>query len=450
MRLFAAVLNFSKRSHWTAALAVAVTALAGSVAWAGSAITVEPVANPAGVRISVQPPTNGGWALVQIVDPATGNVLKTVHAGRIRPRDSHVVVASDQLPAGSYKIRYRQGVELTLAGDVKRPDPKQPTWLNPTDLVLSGPWIYILDSGEKVETPTPEPTPEKLLKDACIFKMDRQGKPDPSFGEAGRLALPGLWGLNAFVVEPGSTRLILSHLGHQVNVYDPNGKPTEQIIGSWDGDPHGPKCTVWCNAIALGHGNRIYIPAPGYGNGKVYDRTKNGFDGIMYRFEIPDVNGIGRMICTDQKGAVYTSGSSNFITRYIDDGTTCKPAYKSDPELKLAKPTGGSASGDLTWWAAHGPGFGPYWDSGGGGEVVLFWDTGKELKLVDRYGIPGTAADKMQFLNPCAVIMDPTHNEVFILEDGTPNKEGPRGNARVRRFELKAKHSEEVTFELPR
>jgi hypothetical protein len=443
-------LNFSKRRAATVILAAFWVTVGGAAARGASAVSVEPIADPKGVRISVQPPANGGWALVQIVDPATGNVLKTVHAGRIRPRDNYIAVASEQLPAGAYKLRYRQGVELTLAGDVKRPDPKQPTWLNPTDLVLSGPWIYILDSGEKVETPTPEPTPEKLQKDSCIFKMDRNGNLDPSFGEAGKLALPGCWGLFAFAVEPGTGRMIISQLGHSVYVFEPNGKRTEQQLGGWDGDPHGPKCTVWCNSVALGKGNRVYIPAPGYGNGKVYDSTKNGFDGLMYRFEIPDVNGVGRMICADGKGAVYMSGSSNFITRYIDDGATAKPGYKSDPLLKIAKPTGGSASGDLTWWAAHGPGYGPYWDSGGGGEVVLFWDTGKELKFIDRYGMPGVAADKMEFLNPSSVVMDPTHSEVFVVEDGAPNTEGPKGNARVRRFELKAKHSEEVNFELPK
>ena len=54
----------------------------------------------------------------------------------------------------------------------------------------------------------------------------------------------------------------------------------------------------------------------------------------------------------------------------------------------------GVASAGLVWVASHGPGFGPYWDSGGGGEVALYWDdrAARQLRLVARFGMPGTGA----------------------------------------------------------
>jgi hypothetical protein len=182
----------------------------------------------------------------------------------------------------------------------------------------------------------------------------------------------------------------------------------------------------------------------------VYDRTKDGFAGAIYTFTIADVNGMPRMICSDMQGSVYYVGLSHKVGKYTDTGTALVPGYQSKPDAKLARPTGGCASAGLIWWASHGPGFGPYWDSGGGGEVVLFWDDGKELKVIDRFGVPGTAADRLQFLNPSAVAMDPAHDEVWVTEDGVENPDGPKGNARVRKFVLKARHSETVEFELPK
>jgi hypothetical protein len=146
---------------------------------------------------------------------------------------------------------------------------------------------------------------------------------------------------------------------------------------------------------------------------------------------------------------MYYTGQSRQVSRFTEDGKAMTPSYQSDPEVKLAAPTGGCVSAGLVWWACHGPGFGPYWDSGGGGEVVLFWDTGKALALVDRFGVPGTAPDAMEFMNPSAVAMDASHDEVWVVEDGMANPEGPKGNARVRRFALSARHEETVDFALP-
>ena len=423
---------------------------ASSVCFARSTLTVETISNPSGIRISIDPKSSAGWSALQVVDAKTGVTLKTVHAGRFSATEAFAVVTSEALPAGPYKLRYREGVEPVLVGEVKRPDPKVRAWMNPTDLVLVGPWVYVLDGGVEVADKVPALAEERILKQPYIFKMDRDGKLDPSFADGGRLALPGLYRFRSFAVDPVSGKLFVGTGSHAIRVYEADGKPTQQLIGGWDSNPAGPVCLAWCNSLALGWKDRIYIPLPGYGNGKTYDRTKEGFAGVVYQWKITDVNGTQRTLCSDMHGSVYYAGMSQRITRMVDDGKSLLPEYQSKLDAKLCHPTGGSASAGLTWWACHGPGFGPFWDSGGGGEVVCFWDNGKELKLLGRYGVPGTRGDEMEFINPSAAIMDATHSELWVVEDGQANDEGPKGNARVRRFALKARYSETVDFSLPK
>ena len=109
---------------------------------------------------------------------------------------------------------------------------------------------------------------------------------------------------------------------------------------------------------------------------------------------------------------------------------------------------GPCASAGLVWVAAHGPGPGPFWDSGGGGEVLLFCDDGSKITLIECFGTPGVAANRLEFLNPSAVVMTPDHQELWVVEDGLANADGPPGNARVRHFKIRAAHSEEAPLEL--
>jgi hypothetical protein len=232
-------------------------------------------------------------------------------------------------------------------------------------------------------------------------------------------------------------------------VYDRDGKLTTQTIGGWEAPPLDSKwCTPGPASVAFGPDNRIYIPGGPYANGKVYDRTKNGHEGILYPFVLPECEGLDRYICGDNRGVFYTCGRADQVTKHVDDGKAVKIIFTTPPTLKLARPTGGCAGGGLVWWACHGPGYGPYWDSGGGGEIVLLWDTGKDLTFIDRFGVPGLAEDAVEFLNPSAVSVNAQQTEVWVTEDGGTNTEGPKGNARVRRFLLKAKSVEEAAIEL--
>jgi len=110
-------------------------------------------------------------------------------------------------------------------------------------------------------------------------------------------------------------------------------------------------------------------------------------------------------------------------------------------------PCGPSAAGGLIWVVDHGPA-GPFWDSGGDNDLLLFWDSGDDLVFFGRYGGPGKAKDKLEFLNPSAVAQTPDHLELWVTEDGMPVLDGQHGNARVRKFKITAEKTEEVPLEL--
>lgn len=436
---------------WLGALrGAAILGLLGAApVLAGPTISIEPGEEDRSVRVSVDSTHQAGLRLLEILD-ASGACVRTLHAGRLAPREPIEIQIDETLPKGRYLVRYREGVELALAGEVKRPDDSGPGWLNPTDVALAGAWVYVFDAGREVSDPA-RPQPQSDLP--SIFKMDRQGRPDLAFADRGRLVLSygyGLFGIRAFAADDQGL-LYVTSTSHEVLIFDAHGKRTGRAVGGWDNDPQGSKCTVWVHSIALGWKNHIYIPNGGYGNGRVYDRTRNRFDGILYSFALPQFDGFHRYVCADSaNGAVYFIGRSQLITRYLDDGQAIKPTYQSDPEFKLAQPTGGSASGGLLWVACHGPGYGPFWDSGGGGEVVLFWDDGREFRLLSRFGAPGVAADRLEFLNPSATAMSLDHTELWVAEDTLKNKEGPPGNGRVRRFLLRAATTCQAPLDLSR
>ena len=54
----------------------------------------------------------------------------------------------------------------------------------------------------------------------------------------------------------------------------------------------------------------------------------------------------------------------------------------------------------------------------------------------------------MEFLNPASAAMSADHTELWVSEDGLPNTEGPPGNARIRRFLLKAANTQEAELDL--
>lgn len=285
----------------------------------------------------------------------------------------------------------------------------------------------------------------------ALLRLNLDGTADTTFGEGGWAKVAeseGQYGLRGIAVDESGTIYIGSG-GHSVRVFSPTGERTDREIGGWDGEPHGPKCTPWANSVAVGPGNKLYIPNS-YGNMKVYDRTKAGFDGILYHTTLAGGGGaLPRAgACDALTHVVYVVNSSHAVERYVDDGKSIAHAYTAKADFRTPIATGPYASGGLIWIAAHGPGYGPYWDSGGGGEVVLLWDNGQSIELVDRFGYPGVETEELAFLNPSAVVMDQTHRTVWVAEDGQANPDGPPGNARVRRFRLHAVHTEELPIEL--
>jgi len=487
---------------------VAMTLAAADAAAEERVLGVVRSADQKEVRISVNPARRAGLALVQVFDAATGHAVRTLYAGPSSGVRDITLTKSSGLPAGAYTIRFRQGLELALDREVEPAAELKASYFNPTDVAILDKSVYVMDAGfaglyDPADTPpirewkttknathsgrfhmlhggylyilskegtrskiaVSELTPDdgKLAAEcaakkkkydeahpAAIYRFTRDGKPDPSFGDGGRVLSPvNMSGLRSLGVDDQGL-IYLSSGWHNLTVLSADGDKPIHNIGGWDGDPHGPKCTPWARSLALGGTNRIYIPNE-YGNMKVYERDKAGFGGIVSRVSLPKSVGVDRAIAADRQGRVYHIGNDHRVRKFVDSGAAIKLEYATELSDKLCSPTGPSASGGLVWVACRGPGFGPYWDSGGGGEIVLYWDDqdAKKFRPILRYGTPGASDAPMEFLNPSSAVMSRDHTEVWVTEDGLHNREGPPGNARVRRYVVQAAQMEDIAFDLP-
>ena len=357
---------------------------------------------------------------------------------------------NSRLPAGSYRVRYREDLGLALDRSLVLPNNEK--WVNPTDLVLTEKAIYVYDQGlllpnkgeGKIDYCMDGGTTSPYTNTPYIYKFNRDGTPDVKFGDRGRLGPLSSNCIRSFGVDDQGW-IYVGSTYHEALVYDLSGEKTPMKIGGYDTTgPNVGKATVGVNSVVCGPNKRIYFPGL-FGELMVYDRTKEGFAGFLYKALVASTRqGMHRCIAIDGEGAVYVVDSAGGLQKFNDTGKQLVPSYAMDPSVKLRFPIGPSALGGLIWLAAHGGP--PQWDMDGG-EVVLCWDDGESIQSVQRFGSPGSVADKLQFMNPSAAVQTPDHLELWVVEDGLSNGEGPPGNARGRKFRIPSSKSEEVPLE---
>ncbi len=383
-----------------------------------------------------------GKALVELLDDK-GNVVKTLYAGRLNAQhNTFRFLAGRDVPAGNYSVRYRENFSLEYQSSLKRPGTPDGKWINPGDIHLANGKLYVYDAGLS------ETDPVKKL--AGFIRLNLDGTPDTSFADNGYapVTFKGVH-VSAMGIDPEGN-LYASNGYHSTEVFDKNGKTTKRYLAGWNNDPSGPICTGWINANYVGDGNKIYFPT-GYGNMKVYDRTKAGFDGALYFKTLPASISFGRSIVV-HGNTIYLANQYGQIERYTDTGKDIKTQYATQPEEKLPNPGGFCLNGSLLWSCVTGPSPGPFWDSGGGGEIVLFYDDGDSIGIFERFGNPGLAEDQLEFMNPSAIAVDPTNTIAWITENGlTPSNApagSPPGNARLRKFKITSEKSAQASFTL--
>ncbi len=402
------------------------------------------------IVIKVSPKKASANSLLEIIEAKTGICVKTVHAGTFTAGQDYTVKRNGSLPAGSYKVRYREDISLVFQKELQPAQGQK--WNSPTDVCFAGNNVYVLDAGKQKlkdgdywrQQAPPEYYVEEYaddLEEPFIAKFQRDGTLDSSFASDGRFSLDKTYSTwRSFAADPEGFVYIGS--GHTVCIYDSTGQKTGQTIGGWDDDPAAPQTTPHVHSMALGGKDRIYLPDDGYGYIKVYDRTKDKFEGVLYTAELRYA-GYGRMITADLDGSVYTINREGRLQKFTDSGKDLTASYYLDEDFKSARITGPSVSAGLIWIACHGGA--PTWE---GGQVALLWDNGEEIILVDRFGKPGTSTEELEFLNPSAVAQSPDHLDLWIAEDGEINLEGPPGNKRVRQFKISGAITEEKAFEL--
>lgn len=414
-------------------------------------VKVEPSADGKNVRIQVFPAKEGTTGIIELLDARSGKCVKTLWAGPLGSGQALSLGKNPNLKPGSYRVRYRDGIGVAFDSEI--PLPRKEKWLNPTDVAFTDKGIYVLDRG------FPSKAPEKkedgsmteeipAIGEFNLFRFTREGKPDTTFGDRGRASLYDKAARMESLAVDNEGLIYIPSGGHSVAVFGPTGDPMSQTIGGYDGDPFGPKCTTWVDNVAIGPGRTIYIlTAYAYGTLRAYDRTKNAFEGILYSLKITGNGAAPRALTSDQEGNLYYLTGRHVLQKVEDNGKAFTETYSSSSSDKMYFPRGPSACAGLIWVVDHGPA-GPFWDSGGDNNLLLYWDTGSEITLFSRFGGPGKAKDKVEFLNPTAVAQSPDHLELWVTEDGMPYPEGPNGNARVRKFKITAEHTEEVPLEL--
>ncbi|MBI4024471.1 MAG: hypothetical protein HY360_05785 [Verrucomicrobia bacterium] len=421
----------------------------GGAIHAQSLLKVQPSTDGKDARIEVSASKTGGLGLLELLDAKSGHCIKTLHAGSFSKEQTFSIGRNHDLGPGSYRIRYRGGI--TLAADMELTLPGKEKWSNPTGIALRGKGVYVLDGGIPSAPPArkeDESTAEEMpvTPATYLYKFSLDGKPDAAFGDRGRAALfDKPTGMTNLAVDDKGL-IYLPSGGHEVLVWSETGERMPQAIGGIE-DAKSARHTTWTSGAALGPDRLIYILSGCMI--RVYDRTKNGFDGFLYTGRFTHPNNFGQSIATDRSGSIYLIAHPvNVFQKIHDTGKEIKEGYVAGAEDKMYAPMGLSAGGSLVWIADHGPGPGPFWDSGGGNEIILFWDNGERLILLDRYGAGGKARDRLEFINPCATAQSPDHTELWVAEDGVKNADGPPGNARVRKFRITAAASEEIPLEL--
>jgi len=274
-----------------------------SVLMADPLLKMEPSQDGSETRIQIFPARSSTTSLLEALDAQSGRCVKTLHAGTFSKGQAVSIGIKSGLKPGRYRIRYREGVRLEMAGDLKLPGKEK--WVNPVDVSATSKAIYVLDSGllEKGAAPAEENKPVQeavTMGQTWLYKFKFDGTPDRIFGDQGRLTLrerPGAG--HAFTVDEGGQ--IYFPCNHMVEVWAGTGDaPVYRIGGIGPAttqehySPRG-KNTQEVGTVALGYDDRIYLGIVAHYTVRVYNRTKNAFEGFLY--SLSDQNGIKPLDC---------------------------------------------------------------------------------------------------------------------------------------------------------
>jgi hypothetical protein len=381
-----------------------------------------------GTNVAYTPWNKTDLAIIEILDADATRCLKIIYAGPLKDTFKFKLETSSEVPAGRYCLRALEGVSFAPEANEGF---KKIQWTNPVDVHLAGDHVYVWDSGLPAHEGDTSPEEAK----AFIYRFSRDGTLDASYGNGGRIgpilgpkdnvAQETRYRTIRAIAVDSREQLYIGNIYHEALVFDSNGKKLDRTVGGWDNDPRGPQCTGWVNSIAIGYRDHLYFASSGYQTLKVYDPSKDKFDGILYHGELPKYGGKDRMITATPDGAVYVIGGDGSCQRFNDTGSSLVTAYCSADKLKGDKPTGPCTTAGLIWMAGH--------DSGC---LLLLWDDGEKIELVKSWGTSGKSAAKFELGNPSAVATTPDHMEFWITEDGELDDNSPAGNARVRKFRM--------------
>ncbi len=459
------------------------------------ALDVKPSADGKSFTITPNTIEDTTWGLIELINAKTGNVERVLHAGRISLETSITFTPDAALNLkNDYLIRMRDGISIAFDKSIPRPDSPDGKWVSPSHVLLQNGFLYIGEAGAPTPDLVPKRSPEltwntrdgKTVKGVCtlvengnaniiptdltpayvlvdpgtqspaasavamdvqkqttdwrnltrfnqpfVVKLRPDGTTAPNWGDRGYWR-DGPWSpgnMAALAVDDGGS-LYAPARDVTIDVAGPLGMLEKRTVGLWA----APR------SVAVAGPTKIYsLPVTSFQRFYSGDRTKTGEAANLLAISpFRNASVITNCMAADAAGNIYFADAENNLVKCVDTDKAIEEKYLVNPEPKLFGLGGVSLSKNLIWAVAHGPGPGPFWDSGGGGEIALFHDNGKALTLLARYGTPGQNTEQLEFLNPRSIVMTPDHKYFYLAEDGAPNSDGPPGNARVSRFTIKA------------
>ncbi len=473
-----------------------------------SALDLKPSLDGKSFTITSKTIQDSGWGFIELISPKSGNVERVLYAGRIT-RDTSVTFTPDAaLKPGDYLLRIRDGISLAYDKPILRPDAPDGKWVSPTHLAYQNGFLYVGEAGAGIPEIVAQRSPQltwtardgKIFKGICarveegnaliiaadpalgvipvdpekqsaeatpvvkdvqkqtadwralikfsqpfVIKLGPDGKPASNWGDHGYWRdMPVSSGTMHCMALDDNGCIYMPGGDAYVNFAGPLGMLEKRSIGDFTGT--APR------SLAVAGPAKLYvIPYTGYGRIFSADRTKTGGAANLLNVA-PFRNGswITNSIAADAQGNIYLADHEGNLAKCVDNDKTIEEKYVYSAEPKFYGLGGVNLSKGIITAAAHGPGSGPFWDSGGGAEIALFYDNGKSLSLLARYGTPGQTTQQLEFINPRSVIMTPDHKYLYVAEDGIPNTEGPPGNAKVTRFTIKAVLEDTLPIQIPK
>jgi hypothetical protein len=293
------------------------------------------------------------------------------------------------------------------------------------DGVLAGPpfvnpkSIYVDRKGDLFVLDVPKST---------LYKYHANGSPADDWDKSNKITSPTApLFASVAVSDSGRIYMPLGYAGHSLGVYDGKTGKAEFEIGNFFNDDLEwkikPGGLGWPSFAVVGNG-RVYIACPGYNLIGAFDQNRPASEGAYWR-NGPNANkfdSVGNAGDTDGRNGLYLSSApwhgGSQLFKLVDNGDICTFAYDmrrfQHPVSHTDEPLNGMSGITSDRRGVLLVVMRPTQS------IVKVVDTGSKFVVVAAVGSKGQDAEKMQFMGPAAIALNPAGDAVYVSEDNEP------------------------------